>query len=269
MCKGLAVVAERIEGIWQIYAKEGIISHDILLHELREDLRDGIAPHIKFEVYFPMIINDDIQQDVAEKYYPEGWVENKFGKWCACPESISAVAQYLNENRDLINFTPKMLHHASLNYASLNDASLNRASLDHASLNRASLNDASLNGASLDHAWLDGASLNHASLNHASLNRASLNGASLDGASLNHASLNGASLNYASLSGASLNGASLSGASLNYASLNDASLNGASLDRSTLIKFWTEIKLAVFEKMYVDLELKTRAEIEESIKEIK
>ena len=203
MCKGLAVVAEKINGKWWVYAKEGIVSHDELLHELREELRDGATPHIKFEVYFPMIINDDIQQDVARNggYYPVGWIETKFGKWVACPDSVSAVAQYLTENKILLDFTPQMLHNASL----------------------------------------DGASLNGASLNGASLNRASLNDASLDGASLD-------------------------GASLNRASLNGASLNGASLKRSDLIKFWAQIKVSIFDRLYINLELKTREECEKIVR---
>ncbi|MFA4850807.1 MAG: pentapeptide repeat-containing protein, partial [Methanoregula sp.] len=150
MCQGLAVVAEKVNDEWIVYAKEGVTSHDELIHTLRDDLRCGTSPQIKFEIYFPMIINDDIQQDIAEKYYPKGWVENKFGRWSACPESIAAVAQYLVDNKDLLNFDPKMLQHASLDGASLDGASLDGASLDGASLNRASLNRASLNRASLD-----------------------------------------------------------------------------------------------------------------------
>jgi hypothetical protein len=274
MCKGLAVVAEKIDEIWEVYAKKGCNSHDTLLHELREDLRDGKAPHIKFEVYFPMVINDDIQQDVAIKggYYPVGWLEFKFGKWIACPESVFAVVHHLNENKNLLDFDSSMLQHASLN-----DASLNRASLDGASLNDASLNRASLDGASLDGASLNDASLNRASLNDASLNRASLDGASLNDASLNRASLNRASLDGASLVGASLDGASLNRASLNRASLNDASLNRASLDgaslndasftKTQLIKFWAEIKVAIFDHLYINLEIKTRDEVEKIIQE--
>ena len=121
MCKGLAVVAEKIDDQWIIYAREGVVSHDELLHGLREDLRDGKAPHIKFEVYFPMVINDDILQDV-ENYYPAEWVEKKYGKLVACPESVLAVARYLYENKGLLDFTPNMLHNASLDGASLDGA---------------------------------------------------------------------------------------------------------------------------------------------------
>ena len=231
MCKGLAVITEKVKGKWIVHAKEGVKSHDDLIHEMDEDHRYGKKPHVKFEVYFPMIINDDIQQDVAEKYYPKGWVEFRYGKWVACTEAFAAVANHLSEHPELLNFDPKMLDHASLDGASLNDASLNDASLNRASL--------------------DGASLNRASLNGASLNDASLDGASLDGASLNRASLDGASLNRASL---------------NDASLNRASLNRASLDGKTLKKYWTELKVAVFAGMYINLEYKTRAEIEEIVK---
>ena len=196
MCKGLAVIAEKIDGIWKVHAQEGINSHDTLISKLRDGLKFGTDPHLKFEIYFPMIVNDDIIQDVAEKYYPEGWVEKHLGKWVACAESFAAVSKYLSENPNLINFDQylNLLDNASLNRASLNRASLNRASLNRASLDGASLNDASLNDASLDGASLDGASLDGASLNDASLDGASLNDVSLDGASLNRASLDGASL---------------------------------------------------------------------------
>ena len=227
MCQGLAVVAEKVNDEWIVYAKEGVKSHDDLLHILDDGLRCGSRPHLKFEIYFPMIINDDIQQDVAEKYYPEGWVEKRFGKWVACPDAFGAVAKHLCENKDLLNFDPSLLDHASLDGASLNDASLNGASL----------NEASLDGASLNRASLDGASLNDASLDGASLNRASLNRASLDGASLNRASLN------------------------------RASLDGASLTKNQVIKFWVEINVAIFERLNIDLKLKTRKEVEEIISE--
>ena len=129
MCKGLAVITEKIGDTWEVHAKEGITSHDDLLHEMRDDLRYGRSPHIKFEVYFPMVINDDIQQDVAKKYYPKGWVELMYGRYVACPDAVSAVAQYLAAHKELLNYNPKMLHNASLNRASLNRASLDGASL--------------------------------------------------------------------------------------------------------------------------------------------
>ena len=247
MCKGLAVVAEKVKDEWIVYAKEGVKSHDDLLHKLRDDLRYGKIPHLKFEVHFPMIIIDDIDQTVAKKYYPEGWVEQRFGKWVACAESFAAVANHLSENKDLLNFDPSLLDHASLDHASLDHASLNDASLDHASLNDASLDHASLNDASLNDASLNRASLNDASLNRASLDRASLNDASLDRASLDRASLNDASLD--------------------HASLDHASLNDASLDRATLKRHWKEIKVALFAGLYVNFEYKTRDEVEKIVSE--
>ena len=42
MCKGLAIIAEKIDGTWKVYGKQGVTSHDDLLHELDD--------HIQFTV---------------------------------------------------------------------------------------------------------------------------------------------------------------------------------------------------------------------------
>ena len=149
MCNGLAVIAEKIDGEWKVYAQKGERSHDNLLSLLDNDLRYGNRPHIKFEVTFPCIIRDDIVQDVAEDYYPEGWVVKKYGKWCACLDSIKAVANYLTD--DMIELKVNQLQfanlrHADLTCADLTNADLTCANLRYAHLTCADLTDADLTG---------------------------------------------------------------------------------------------------------------------------
>ena len=127
MCNGLAVIAEKVDGIWKVYVKEGVGSHDVLLSTLDDGLKYGNRCHIKFEVTFPCIIRDDIVQDIADEYYPKGWVIKKYGKWCACLDSIKAVMNYLTDND--IQLTIKQLQYADFRNADLRDADLSHADL--------------------------------------------------------------------------------------------------------------------------------------------
>ena len=126
MCNGLAVITERSGDEWVVYAKQGESSHDKLLHELRDDLRYGKAPHLKFEVVFPSQVRDDIQQDID---YPEGWTYVQRGKKIACKDAFFAVFKHLHEHPELLEFTPKMLSKANLSWADLSEANLSKA--DH------------------------------------------------------------------------------------------------------------------------------------------
>ena len=158
MCKGLAVIAEKIDSEWKVYAQKGEVSHDNLLSSFCcNDLKYGTRPHIKFEVMFPCIIRDDIVQGVAENYYPEGWVVKKYGKWCACLDSIKAVANYLTD--DMIQLYVKQLSGADLRGADLRGADLRDANLQGADLRDADLRDANLRGADLRGADLRDANL--------------------------------------------------------------------------------------------------------------
>ena len=195
MCKGLAIIAEKIDGTWKVYGKQGVASHDDLLHELDDDLKYGKRPHLKFEVLFPCIVHDDIDQDVVEKYYPDGWVVKRYGKWCACLESMQAVMAYLLD--DHIQFTVKQLQGADLKGADLRGANLKGANLRDADLRGANLKGADLEGADLEGADLRGANLYRANLQGANLYRANLQGANLRDANLRnlqHADLRGADL---------------------------------------------------------------------------
>jgi len=202
MCKGLAIIAEKIDGTWKVYGKQGVTSHDDLLHELDDDLKYGKRPHLKFEVLFPCIVHDDIDQivAVAEKYYPNEWVVKRYGKWCACLESIQAVTTYLSD--ECIQFTVKQLQGADLRGADLRGADLREADLRNADLRNADLEGANLEGADLRGADLRGANLRNADLR----------GADLEGAYLRDADLEGANLEGADLEGADLEGANLEGA---------------------------------------------------------
>ena len=162
MCKGLAIIAEKIDGTWKVYGKQGVASHDDLLHELDDDLKYGKRPHLKFEVLFPCIVHDDIDQDVVEKYYPDGWVVKRYGKWCACLESMQAVMAYLLD--DHIQFTVKQLQGANLRDADLEGADLRNATLRDADLRGANLRDADLRNATLWDADLQDADLRGANL---------------------------------------------------------------------------------------------------------
>ena len=157
MCKGLVIIAEKIDGTWKVYGKQGVTSHDDLLHELDDDLKYGKRPHLKFEVLFPCIVHDDIDQivAVAEKYYPKEWVVKRYGKWCACLESMQAVMAYLLD--DHIQFTVKQLQGADLEGANLREADLRTADLWGANLEGADLEGANLEGADLRGAYLEGA----------------------------------------------------------------------------------------------------------------
>jgi len=197
MCKGLVIIAEKIDGTWKVYGKQGVTSHDDLLHELDDDLRYGVRPHLKFEVLFPCIVHDDIDQivAVAEKYYPKEWVVKRYGKWCACLESIQAVTTYLSD--ECIQFTVKQLQGADLRGANLEgaylrDADLRGANLREANLREANLRGANLRGANLEGADLEGADLRGADLWDADLRNADLEGANLEGADLRGAYLEGA-----------------------------------------------------------------------------
>jgi len=222
MCKGLAIIAEKIDGTWKVYGKQDVASHDDLLHELDDDLKYGKRPHLKFEVLFPCIVHDDIDQDVVEKYYPDGWVVKRYGKWCACLESIQAVTTYLSDV--CIQFTVKQLQ----------GADLYRANLQGADLKGADLRDANLQGAVLQGANLQGANLWDANLRDANLQGADLRNVNLQGANLRNVNLVGANLQGANLKGANLRGADLQGANLVGADLRGADLQGVDLYRADL-----------------------------------
>ena len=189
MCNGLAVIAEKIDGEWKVYAQKGERSHDNLLSLLDNDLRYGNRPHIKFEVTFPCIIRDDIVQDVAEDYYPEGWVVKKYGKWCACLDSIKAVANYLTD--DMIQLNVNQLQFANLRHADLSNMNLAHAELGGADLTNANLRYAHLTCADLTDADLRYADLTNADLSDADLRYADLRHANLSGADLTNADLTG------------------------------------------------------------------------------
>jgi hypothetical protein len=191
MCRGLAIIAYKIGNQWMVEARAGISSHDNLIHELSDDLRNGYQKHLKFEMHFPRSITDDICQDITE-YYPESWTEIHFGKIHACFESFYAVSRYIMENPQLLDFNIKMLQKADLSRATLFGADLSRADLS-------------------------GANLSRAALSRADLSEADLSGAALSGANLSGADLSGADLSGANLSGADLSGADLSGADLSRA----------------------------------------------------
>jgi len=133
MCQGLAVITEKIDGEWKVYAQPKVCSHDELLATLDDDLRYGKRPHIKFEVLFPDQIRDDIVHDVADKYYPDGWVIKRGYKLRACKEAFAAVARSIFNIADLESwFTPQMLQSANLWGADLWGANLWGANLQGA-----------------------------------------------------------------------------------------------------------------------------------------
>lgn len=176
MCNGLAVIAEKLGKSWQVYAKQGESSHDALLHELREELRYGTAPHIKFEVIFPNQVRGDIVQTVK---YPEGWTYIYLGKKIACIDAFLAVFKYIHIHQELLEFTPNMLSKANLRLADLSKAKLNRADLSEADLSEANLSEADLSGANLNGADLRWVDLSEADLNGADLRWTNLSGVNL------------------------------------------------------------------------------------------
>ena len=157
MCKGLAVITEKIEDEWKVYAKQGESSHDKLLHEQRDDLRYGKAPHLKFEVLFPSRVQDDIQQDCK---YPNGWTTVQWGKKVACKDAFFAVVKHLHDNPEFLEFKPSMFQEANLKWANLSEADLSEANLSEANLSKANLSEANLSEANLSEANLSGANLN-------------------------------------------------------------------------------------------------------------
>lgn len=78
---GIAIVAEKVDGEWKIYAKEGIASHDKLLSLLGDD---GLKfdrkqrPHIRFEYHYPGELISDIYLFAYKKgWYPVTWIKKK------------------------------------------------------------------------------------------------------------------------------------------------------------------------------------------------
>jgi hypothetical protein len=216
MCRGLAIITEKVGKNWIVYAKVGESSHDKLLHELRDDLRYGIAPHLKFEVIFPNQIRDDISQDIN---YPDKWIVTQWNKKIACPAAFSAVSNYLTLYPELTQFTSKMMRGADLRGANLIRTNLREADLREADLREADLRGADLTGANLGDANLTGANLRDADLTKANLRDADLTKANLGDADLTRvdlreADLIGANLRDADLTGANLRGADLTGVDL-------------------------------------------------------
>ena len=228
MCRGLAVIAEKINEEWKVYALAKETSHDKLLSGLDDELRYGRRPHVKFEVLYPDQIRDDIQQDLAQragKYYPDGWVIKRGYKYRAPREAFAAVARSIYAIEDLESwFTPQMYQGADLR-----DANLQGANLRDANLQGADLRGADLWGADLRGADLQGADLRDANLRGADLQDADLQGADLRGADLWDAYLRGADLQGADLRDANLRDANLQGADLRDANLRGANLWGADL----------------------------------------
>ena len=126
MCNGLAIITEKVGNEWVVYAKQGESSHDRLQHELRDDLKYGTSPHLKFEVVFPNQVRDDIPQDVN---YPDGWTYIQFGKKIACKDAFFAVFKHLYDHQELLEFLPSMLSEADLSGADLRWANLSKANL--------------------------------------------------------------------------------------------------------------------------------------------
>jgi len=163
MCRGLAVVTEKIGDEWKVYALEKETSHDKLLTTLDDELRYGRRPHIKFEVLYPDQIRDDIQLDIAESYYPTGWVIKRGYKYRACLEAFAAVSQYIYSIENLEAwFTPQMYQNADLRSADLQSANLRSANLRSADLWSADLRSANLRSADLWNADLRSADLRSA-----------------------------------------------------------------------------------------------------------
>ena len=222
MCKGLAVITEKIDNEWIVYAKEKESSHDKLLHTLRDDLRYGIAPHLKFEVIFPNQIKDDIEQDCK---YPKEWIQMQFGKKIACKDAFKAVSEYIYLHPELLNFDINML----------SDANLHNANLHNANLHHANLNNADLHYTNLYYVNLSNANLYHANLSNADLRNANLSDVDLRNADLRYANLSNADLRNANLSDTDLRGANLRDANLSGANLYYVNLSGANLRDTNLI----------------------------------
>src|SRR5208282_3958104 len=212
MCRGLAIVVEKIGDEWEVYAMGGCGSHDQLLSYLDDGLKYAKRPHLKFELLYPNVLVDDIVQECANdpRAYPKEWLEYRAGRWRAVMSAFSAVMQFISEHPSLtISFTPKMMEGAQLYGANLSGADLSRADLSRADLY--------------------GADLSRADLSRADLSRANLSGADLSGADLSRADLYGADLSWANLSRADLSRANLYGADLSRANLSRANLSRANL----------------------------------------
>jgi hypothetical protein len=173
MCHGLAVIAYESPSGWIVEAREGVSSHDELLHELSNDLRYGIQKHLKFEVLFPRTIVCDVDNRI-DGYYLEHWIVSQYGKRRACDAAYSAVEQYILHRPGLLIFSKTMLQAATLSGANLSGANLSGANLSGANLSGANLSGADLSGANLFRADLSGADLSGANLSGANLSGANL-----------------------------------------------------------------------------------------------
>src|SRR5208282_3011766 len=132
MCRGLAIVVEKIGDEWEVYAMGGCGSHDQLLSYLDDGLKYAKRPHLKFELLYPNVLVDDIVQECANdpRAYPKEWLEYRAGRWRAVMSAFSAVMQFISEHPSLtISFTPKMMEGAQLYGANLSGADLSRADL--------------------------------------------------------------------------------------------------------------------------------------------
>jgi hypothetical protein len=188
MCRGLAVIAHESPSGWIVEAKEGVSSHDILIHGLSDDLKHGIQKYLKFEVLFPRSITCDIDNELKD-YYPEHWLVEQWGKKRACDAAYAAVECYLLHRPNLLKFGTKMLQNANLSRANLSRANLSRADLSRANLSSANLSSADLSSADLMFANLSFANLSSANLSSADLSRANLYSANLSSANLSSAKL--------------------------------------------------------------------------------
>ena len=162
MCRGLAIVVEKIGDEWEVYAMGGCGSHDQLLSYLDDGLKYAKRPHLKFELLYPNVLVDDIVQECANdpRAYPKEWLEYRAGRWRAVMSAFSAVMQFISEHPSLtISFTPKMMEGAQLYGANLSGADLSRADLSRADLYGADLSRADLSRADLSRANLSGADL--------------------------------------------------------------------------------------------------------------
>ncbi len=128
---GLAIIAEKTEDEWTVHAREGISSHEELVWRVscdhdRKDLEEGTSPYLKFELWYPDTLHDDIPATIQ---YPPGWVVGLKGKRRSCAKSRKAVRHYLSENTGLMEFNNRMLQHASLSGAKMIRADLRDAIL--------------------------------------------------------------------------------------------------------------------------------------------
>ena len=187
MARGLAVIAELLNDKWIVYAIPKEPLHDKVIHTLRDDIRYGKIPILKFEIHYPNIIRDFIVDDFK---YPDGFLEIKMGKKRAAIGALKAVYEYYIKNYDkLSEFTNDMLgqsdlSHANLVGATLYNSDLSGANLIGANLTKANLYNANLAGANLYNANLTDANLTDANLSYADLTNANLSRARLTGANM-------------------------------------------------------------------------------------